>query len=436
MPARLVVYDALGMTLFSHAGCEEVMRDLVEGLAWASGWCQTWRVPSQPAISLARARPGPERSRPSGWQMADRAHDPLAGSDELRGDPRRLSAVPLSCCDLDDTLYDRTSAFATWAVKYASAHGADDDFAAWLVAEDEHGHRDRLQLFEAVRRRLDLGTGAVELVEQCRASFSAQARCMAEVLDALGRARAAGWRIAVVTNGHAVQQVKITAAGLDSLVDAVCVSEIEGRRKPDPYLLELAARRSGASLEGAWMIGDSAEADMGAAHAAGIDSVWLHLGRPGRSASFARSPRRRASPKRSTSCSKMGERHAGVDPGDSLRPCRSGPRHPPHDPVTGARLARPGVPAPRAPWSSVRRSSPPRRPLRRGLLRGGPDRPREPRDRQRQPTTWATPGCSLDETTPAGRRGQQNRTSTTRNALPGRPAAFSQCAGRGPRRAR
>jgi hypothetical protein len=60
LPARLVVYYVLAMTLFSHAGYEEVMRNLVEGLAWESGWRQTWRVPSQPAISLARARLGPE----------------------------------------------------------------------------------------------------------------------------------------------------------------------------------------------------------------------------------------------------------------------------------------------------------------------------------------------------------------------------------------
>src|SRR5713226_8407577 len=48
----------MAMTLFSSAGYEEVMRSLVEGLAWESGWRQTWTVPSQPAISQARARLG------------------------------------------------------------------------------------------------------------------------------------------------------------------------------------------------------------------------------------------------------------------------------------------------------------------------------------------------------------------------------------------
>ncbi len=60
LPARLVAYYVLAMALFSSAGYEEVMRNLVEGLSWESGWRQRWTVPSQPAISQARARLGYE----------------------------------------------------------------------------------------------------------------------------------------------------------------------------------------------------------------------------------------------------------------------------------------------------------------------------------------------------------------------------------------
>ena len=60
LPSRLVAYYVLAMALFSSAGYEEVMRNLVEGLSWESGWRQRWTVPSQPAISQARARLGPE----------------------------------------------------------------------------------------------------------------------------------------------------------------------------------------------------------------------------------------------------------------------------------------------------------------------------------------------------------------------------------------
>lgn len=60
LPARLVVYYVLGLALFAQASYEEVMRNLVEGLAWASGWARQWRMPSKSAIFQARARLGVE----------------------------------------------------------------------------------------------------------------------------------------------------------------------------------------------------------------------------------------------------------------------------------------------------------------------------------------------------------------------------------------
>jgi hypothetical protein len=60
LPARVVVYYVLAMALFADASYEEVMRQLVEGLAWESGWQQAWALPSKAAISLARERLGSE----------------------------------------------------------------------------------------------------------------------------------------------------------------------------------------------------------------------------------------------------------------------------------------------------------------------------------------------------------------------------------------
>ena len=60
LPARLMVYFVLGMALFSDADYAEVMRQLVEGLSWQSGWKTRWRVPSTAAITQARARLGAE----------------------------------------------------------------------------------------------------------------------------------------------------------------------------------------------------------------------------------------------------------------------------------------------------------------------------------------------------------------------------------------
>jgi hypothetical protein len=59
LPARVVVYSTLAMCLFAHVGYEEVMRLLVEGLAWARRWRGAWQVPDKSSIARARARLGP-----------------------------------------------------------------------------------------------------------------------------------------------------------------------------------------------------------------------------------------------------------------------------------------------------------------------------------------------------------------------------------------
>ncbi len=101
LPSRLVVYYVLAMALFSQAGYEEVMRSLVEGLAWESGWRQAWTVPSQPAISQARARLG---AKPLAELFA-RGCVPLANADTpgafWRG--RRLVSMDGTTLDVADT---------------------------------------------------------------------------------------------------------------------------------------------------------------------------------------------------------------------------------------------------------------------------------------------------------------------------------------------
>lgn len=60
LPARVVVYYVLGLSLFSQCAYEEVMRMLVEGLSWEAGWANAWNVPTKAALFKARARLGPE----------------------------------------------------------------------------------------------------------------------------------------------------------------------------------------------------------------------------------------------------------------------------------------------------------------------------------------------------------------------------------------
>jgi FMN phosphatase YigB (HAD superfamily) len=101
--------------------------------------------------------------------------------------------------------------------------------------------------------------------------------CPAPIAAALQQLRAAGWRTGIVTNGPAdIQLGKIRKAGLDSLVDAWCISGDAGTRKPAPDIFRLTASRCGASPEmGGWMIGRSLPLDITGGHRAGLRTIWV-----------------------------------------------------------------------------------------------------------------------------------------------------------------
>jgi hypothetical protein len=101
LPSRLVVYYVMGLALFAHAGYEEVMRNLVEGLSWETGWRRQWTVPSQPALSQARARLGVEPLA----ELFARCCVPLA-TEETRGAfwrGRRVMTIDGTVLDAPDT---------------------------------------------------------------------------------------------------------------------------------------------------------------------------------------------------------------------------------------------------------------------------------------------------------------------------------------------
>ena len=101
LPARVVVYYVLAMALFSDASYEEVMRQLVEGLAWESGWQRRWEVPSKVAIFLARQRLGAEPLELLFGAVAS----PLAGAATRGAFYRglRLMSLDGTCLDVADT---------------------------------------------------------------------------------------------------------------------------------------------------------------------------------------------------------------------------------------------------------------------------------------------------------------------------------------------
>jgi putative hydrolase of the HAD superfamily len=188
--------------------------------------------------------------------------------------------VPLLLLDLDNTLLDRAAAFRTWAEDFLRAIGAPPEDVDWILDADADGLTDRWDLADALRDRYLLRTPLIDLVEGMRDGVVHNTRLDPLVACALRIAENVGWVPVVVSNGVTrYQEAKIRQTGLDRYLANWVISEEAGVSKPNPRIFGIAADRVRTSLAGAWLVGDSPEADIGGAAAMGLPSVWLHRGR-------------------------------------------------------------------------------------------------------------------------------------------------------------
>jgi putative hydrolase of the HAD superfamily len=194
---------------------------------------------------------------------------------------RYYRQMRLLLIDLDGTLIDWSAAFARWAASFVAAHGGTEGDVDWLVAENKDGYTPREALAAAIASRFGLnGDGEADVLGELREGMISHIALDDAVIAALGSARAAGWVPFVVTNGTvAEQEHKLRVTGLDRYVAGWVISAGAGVAKPDRAIFELAAAMAGLPLDGAWMIGDSADNDIGGAHSAGLPSIWLTRGR-------------------------------------------------------------------------------------------------------------------------------------------------------------
>ena len=188
--------------------------------------------------------------------------------------------MALALFDLDNTLVDRTRAFGRALPLLAEHYGLDpDEVVPFMIETDQDGGVGWGVWMKLTIERFGVDTTAEEMETTFRPHYLACYQVEPEAVDGLHRLKDRGWRIGVVTNGPPSQNEKVTGTGLDRVVDGWVVSEEVGVRKPDRRIFELASARCGAPLDGGWMVGDSAPADMVGARNAGLRSVWLHRGR-------------------------------------------------------------------------------------------------------------------------------------------------------------
>ncbi|GIW17989.1 MAG: hypothetical protein KatS3mg064_1146 [Tepidiforma sp.] len=202
--------------------------------------------------------------------------------------------------DLDDTLLDTSggvqeawqSTCAAFAPELGIEPGSlqqairDQLISFWKdEAAVEHW---RTRLHDARRHNVALAlerlgldpAAAPRLADRYWDEQAARMRLFDDSLETLQRLRAAGFRLALLTNGPAeMQRWKLSRFPIEEHFDVIVIEGEFGRGKPDPAVFAHALERTGARPEEAWHIGDNLYADIGGARRAGIHAAWIHRDR-------------------------------------------------------------------------------------------------------------------------------------------------------------
>lgn len=185
--------------------------------------------------------------------------------------------------DLDDTLYSRRAAFASWLDAYLCGTLRLTDATEiaqiqGLIHElDQNGYGSKQAIFERLHMLYPALPGEPSRsVETFFAEFltHVQSETQTEaLLDTLADAKIP---FGVITNGSARQWRKIEALALDKRTSCLFVSETFGLKKPNPAIFHAAAACLGVPPADILFVGDNPIADIVGAHAAGMPAAWLH----------------------------------------------------------------------------------------------------------------------------------------------------------------
>ncbi len=207
--------------------------------------------------------------------------------------------TPTVFFDLDSTLLDhshgREALVATCRQIAAEVPGLDADdllkangtvwprYRAEIDADWTLGRIDSLTASrEAWRRSLQLcGCNSRAIVEATVQFFEQTVqqgyRLFTDVPACIDMLQRSGVPLALITNGPSeLQRSKLDALDIAHWFEVVVISGEVGTAKPDAAVFDTAMQRMGIVPDNVWHIGDSLEADIAGARAAGLSSVWLN----------------------------------------------------------------------------------------------------------------------------------------------------------------
>ena len=201
--------------------------------------------------------------------------------------------------DLDSTLLDHSGSQAgVWHVCQelsARIAGLDPDrlmrvneevwpdYRAEVQEDWVLGKTDGLAVSrEAWRRSLEIcgcnSREAIEAAVRIHAQVVRQGfRLYTDVVGTLAVLREADVPMALITNGPAdFQRSKLKTLDIEHWFGVIVISGEIGKAKPDVAVFETATGKMDLKPEDVWYVGDSLEADVAGARAAGLTAVWLN----------------------------------------------------------------------------------------------------------------------------------------------------------------
>ena len=182
--------------------------------------------------------------------------------------------------DLDETLIDRNaslSAFAAnlWFAEQTNIQLSQDQFVRNFIQLDGYGYADKQHLFTETAR-LVAGLSVHRLTQHYLDTIHNNPVLFDGVVDTLSQIRQLQVPIGIVTNGATgPQRKKISATGIEDLVDAVVISEEFGHKKPSANIFAEITLRLNITPADSWFIGDHPVLDIWGSHQAGFSTIWV-----------------------------------------------------------------------------------------------------------------------------------------------------------------
>ncbi len=170
--------------------------------------------------------------------------------------------------DLDDTLFDRTAAFESWA-ELAMGRALTTAESQLLLELDGRGHRSREAFAADARTHFGLSVDPAQFGHMLARHIVREAGTVETVTQL-----AADRRIAIVTNGGSAQRAKLAAIGLADIVHEVFVSGEVGITKPSLGIFERALHWTQHAPEHVLYVGDDPVIDLAPAASLGMATAW------------------------------------------------------------------------------------------------------------------------------------------------------------------